>query len=639
MSEDPAPEVIDGIRSLHERIDELHRLVALRLEPESVHTAGEWVHTRAGTALHAARTVPAWKRRTQGERRWPVTLTTGAAIALQFAVPDRLVLVHPYWLLPAVQGALLIALVMANPHRIDRESKALRVLALTFAALLSLANGWSVARLAIGITEGTTDTTPARLLVGGAMIWLTNVVVFALWYWEFDRGGPVARALNVKAYPDFQFVQMVSPPEMVPPDWEPSFVDYLYLALTNAAAFSPTDVMPLSRWAKLAMAAQSLVSIVTVALVVSRAVNILQLSRYLTAVCAHQRFRRNVLDMLLPTSLVGSYPQPDWLIDRARLAGRFPPRVRARELWRVDPEFLDQAQADATLLAIRAQEDAGLDIITDGEIRRESYSNRFATALDGVDIDNPGTALDRSGHPNPVPRVTGPIRRRHAVEVADLEFLRAHTSRTIKITVPGPFTMAQQAQDDFYGSREALAFGYAEAVNEEIRDLFAAGADIVQLDEPYLQARAAEAAHYGVKVVNRALDGVTGLGTTALHLCFGYAAVIHERPAGYSFLPELAACDVEQISIETAQSNLDTSVLSALSGKTIILGVLDLSDPAVETPAVVAERVRRTLPYVPADRLVLAPDCGMKYLPRESADGKMASLAAAAAELRVELGG
>ena len=288
--------------------------------------------------------------------------------------------------------------------------------------------------------------------------------------------------------------------------------------------------------------------------------------------------------MLLPTSLVGSYPQPDWLIDRGRLAGRFPPRVRARELWRVAPEFLEQAQRDATLLAIRAQEDAGLDIITDGEIRRESYSNRFATALDGVDIDNPGTALDRSGHPNPVPRVVGPIRRKHPVEVSDLQFLRAHTTRTVKITVPGPFTMSQQAQDDYYGSKEALAFGYAEAVNEEIRDLFAAGADIVQLDEPYLQARSAEAAQYGVKVINRALDGVTGLGTTALHLCFGYAAIIHERPAGYSFLPELAACDVEQISIETAQSGLDCSVLSSLDGKTIILGVIDLNDPAVETP-------------------------------------------------------
>ncbi len=340
--------------------------------------------------------------------------------------------------------------------------------------------------------------------------------------------------------------------------------------------------------------------------------------------------------MLLPTSLVGSYPQPDWLIDRGRLAGRFPPRVRARELWRVDPEYLDQAQADATLLAIRAQEDAGLDIITDGEIRRESYSNRFATALDGVDIDNPGSALDRSGHPNPVPRVVGQIRRKHPIEVSDLSFLRDHTSRTVKITVPGPFTMAQQAQDDYYGSREALAFGYAEAVNEEIKDLFAAGADIVQLDEPYLQARSAEAAQYGVKVINRALDGVTG--TTALHICFGYAAIIHERPAGYSFLPELAACDVDQVSVETAQSNLDCSVLSTLEGKTIILGVIDLSDPEVETPEAVVERVRRALPYVPASRLVLAPDCGMKYIPRDTANGKMAAMAAAAALLRPELG-
>jgi 5-methyltetrahydropteroyltriglutamate--homocysteine methyltransferase len=340
--------------------------------------------------------------------------------------------------------------------------------------------------------------------------------------------------------------------------------------------------------------------------------------------------------MLLPTSLVGSYPQPDWLIDRGRLAGRFPPRVRARELWRVAPEFLGQAQRDATLLAIRAQEDAGLDIITDGEICRESYSNRFATALEGVDIDNPGTALDRSGHPNPVPRVVGPIRRKHSVEVEDLKFLRAHTSKTVKITVPGPFTMAQQAQDDFYGSKEAAAFGYAEAVNEEIRDLFAAGADIVQLDEPYLQARPAEAAQYGVKVINRALDGVTG--TTALHLCFGYAAIIHERPAGYSFLPELAAADCDQISIETAQSNLDCSVLSALDGKTIILGVIDLNDPAVETSDTVVERVRRALPYVPAARIVLAPDCGMKYIPRETANGKLTAMAAAAVRLRAELG-
>jgi 5-methyltetrahydropteroyltriglutamate--homocysteine methyltransferase len=338
--------------------------------------------------------------------------------------------------------------------------------------------------------------------------------------------------------------------------------------------------------------------------------------------------------MLFPTSLVGSYPQPDWLIDRAKLAGRFPPRVRARELWRVDPAYLEEAQNDATMLAVRAQEQAGLDILTDGEIRRESYSNRFATALDGVDIDNPGTALDRSGHPNPVPRVTGAIRRRHPVEVEDLKFLRANTSRTIKITVPGPFTMAQQAQDDYYGSTESLALGYAEAVSEEVRDLFAAGADIVQLDEPYLQARAEQAHRYGVKVVNRALEGAPG--TTAVHLCFGYAAIIHDRPAGYSFLPELADCSCDQISIETAQSGLDCSVLAALDGKTIILGVLDLNDHTVESPETVTDRVRRALPYVPSGRLVLAPDCGMKYLPRDVAFGKLTALTAAAAQLRTE---
>ena len=339
--------------------------------------------------------------------------------------------------------------------------------------------------------------------------------------------------------------------------------------------------------------------------------------------------------MLFPTSLVGSYPQPDWLIDRERLAHRFPPRVRALELWRVDPAFLEQAQQDATLLAIRAQEDAGLDIITDGEMRRESYSNRFATALDGVDIDNPGTALDRSGHPNPVPRITGPIRRGHPVEVDDLRFLRAHTRRIVKITVPGPFTMAQQAQNDYYPSREAAAFGYAEAVNDEVRDLFAAGADIVQLDEPYLQARPGEARAYGIPVLNRALAGITG--TTAVHVCFGYAAIIHDRPEGYSFLPELADASCDQVSIETAQSGLDCSVLAALDGKTIILGVLDLNDKTVETPGQIADRVRRALPYVPAERLVLAPDCGMKYLPRDAASGKLAAMAEAAALLRAEI--
>ena len=339
--------------------------------------------------------------------------------------------------------------------------------------------------------------------------------------------------------------------------------------------------------------------------------------------------------MLFPTSLVGSYPQPDWLIDRERLRDRFPPRVRAKELWRVGPDHLEEAQRDATLLAIRAQEEAGLDIITDGEIGRESYSNRFATALDGVDIDHPGTALDRSGHPNPVPRVTGPIRRRHPVEVEDLKFLRASTGQTAKITVPGPFTMSQQAQDDYYGDPEALAMAYAEAVNAEVRDLFAAGADIVQLDEPYLQARPEPAQKYGVRVINRALEDVTG--TTAVHLCFGYAAIIHERPAGYSFLPELAGCSCDQISIETAQSGLDCSVLAALDGKTIILGVLDLNDMTVESPDTVTERVRRALPYVAAERLVLAPDCGMKYLPRDVAFGKLTAMTTAAARLRAEM--
>ena len=335
---------------------------------------------------------------------------------------------------------------------------------------------------------------------------------------------------------------------------------------------------------------------------------------------------------LFPTTLVGSYPQPEWLIDRARLAGRFPPRVRARELWRPSPEHLAQAQEDATLLAIRAQEDAGLDIVTDGEIRRESYSNHFATALEGIDIDHPGEALDRSGHPNPVPRVVGPIGRPAPIQQPDLAFLRAHTDRTIKVTVPGPFTMSQQAQNDFYGDPRSVALAYAEACNQEVKDLFAAGADIVQLDEPYMQARPEPARAYGLEALNKALDGVEG--TTAVHICFGYAAIIHERPSGYSFLPELADCPCDQVSIETAQSGLDTSVLKHLPDKTIILGVLDLSTPEVETAQVVADRVRRALPFVDQGRLVLAPDCGMKYLPRESADGKMRSMAAAARLLR-----
>ena len=339
--------------------------------------------------------------------------------------------------------------------------------------------------------------------------------------------------------------------------------------------------------------------------------------------------------MLLPTSLVGSYPQPDWLIDREKLAGRFPPRVRAKELWRVAPEWLDQAMDHATLLAIRDQERAGLDIITDGEMRRESYSNRFATALDGVDLDNPGMALDRSGEPNPVPRVVGRIRRRHAVEVRDVEFLRANTDRPIKITVPGPFTMAQQAQNDFYDDEAEMAIDYAAAVNAEIRDLFAAGADVVQIDEPYMQARPEKARAYGLDALRTALDGVEG--RTALHICFGYAALIHERPEGYNFLPELAGIDLDQISIETAQAHLDCSILEKLPGKTIILGVLDLSTHEVETADTVAARIRRALPYVEPERIIVAPDCGLKYLPRDVAYGKMAAMVEGARIVREEL--
>jgi 5-methyltetrahydropteroyltriglutamate--homocysteine methyltransferase len=336
----------------------------------------------------------------------------------------------------------------------------------------------------------------------------------------------------------------------------------------------------------------------------------------------------------IPTSLVGSYAQPDWLIDRERLRGRFPPRVRATELWRVDPQYLEQAQDDATVLAIRDQERAGLDIITDGEARRESYSNRFATALAGVDIDNPGTALDRSGHPNPVPRVVGPIERMHTVQVRDVQFLRANTSRPVKVTVPGPFTMSQQAQNDFYDTDAELALGYAAAVHDEIADLFAAGADIVQIDEPYMQARPKRAREFGLAALNRALDGITG--TTAVHICFGYAAIIHERPSAYSFLPELAGCSCDQISIETAQSGLDPAVIAELPGKRIILGAIDLDDHAVESPETVAARIRRALPYKRPTELVAAPDCGMKYLPRDAAFGKLESLAAGAAIVRGE---
>lgn len=340
-------------------------------------------------------------------------------------------------------------------------------------------------------------------------------------------------------------------------------------------------------------------------------------------------------DKLLPTTVVGSYVQPEWLVDRSNLKGRLPPRVRAKEMWRIDPEFLEQAQNDATLLAIRDMERAGIDIVSDGEVRRESYSNRVATALGGIDIDRPGTAIDRTGHPNPVPRIAGPIRRERPIELDDVKFLRANTDRKIKITLPGPFTMTQQAQNDYYDSDEAAAMDYAAAVNEEVRDLFAAGADVVQLDEPYMQARSELAKKYAVKAINRALEGIEG--ETAVHICFGYAHVVHERPEGYSFLPELADCVVKQVSIETAQSGLDLSVLDRLPDKKIILGVLDLSTDEIESPETVAARIRRALDKVPAERIVVAPDCGMKYMAREVAFGKLKAMCDGAAIVRAEL--
>ncbi|MGY1742281.1 MULTISPECIES: uroporphyrinogen decarboxylase family protein [unclassified Blastococcus] len=338
----------------------------------------------------------------------------------------------------------------------------------------------------------------------------------------------------------------------------------------------------------------------------------------------------------LPTSIVGSLPQPGWLVDHAKLAGQFPPRVRAREIWRVAPNLLAEAQDDATLLAIRAQEEAGLDVVTDGEIRRESYSNHFATALDGVDVDTPGTVLNRSGKPIPVPRVVGDIARPRPIQADDVRFLRAHTDRTVKITVPGPFTMAQQSADEHYGDDRALALAYADVVRAEIADLFAAGADVVQIDEPWLQARPEVARRYGAEAVTRAVEGAPG--PVHLHLCFGYAAMVADRPEGYSFLPELADTPVDTVAVETAQSHLDPAQLRPLRGKGIALGVLDLSTPEVETPEVVADRVRRALEDVDAERLVLTSDCGLKYLPRESAAGKMRSLALAAQTLRRELG-
>ena len=341
-------------------------------------------------------------------------------------------------------------------------------------------------------------------------------------------------------------------------------------------------------------------------------------------------------DRLLPTTLVGSYAQPDWLIDRGRLGERLPARVQAEELWRIDSEHLAEAQDDATALALADQERAGLDIVTDGETRRESYSNRFANALDGIDLDQPGTAVDRTGRDVPVPRVVGDIRRRDPVEVPHVAFLREHTTKPIKITLPGPFTMAQQAQNDHYATVADLAMAYAGAVNDEMRALFDAGVDYVQLDEPYVQARPEAAAEYAVAAIDRALEGATG--GTVLHVCFGYGKHVSDKPDGYSFLAELEQCTVQEVSVEVAQPRLDPSVLDALPTKRIEVGVLDLRDQTVETPEVVADRLRAALAHVDAERLVVAPDCGMKYLPRDVAFAKMRAMVEGADIVRGELG-
>jgi 5-methyltetrahydropteroyltriglutamate--homocysteine methyltransferase len=340
---------------------------------------------------------------------------------------------------------------------------------------------------------------------------------------------------------------------------------------------------------------------------------------------------------LLPTTVVGSYPQPDWLVDRAILS-KSVPRTRMTGMWRIPEAYLEQAQDDATVVAIRDMERAGIDIVTDGEIRRESYSNRFATALEGIDAENPAIITSRSGQKTPVPRVVGKIGRNGAVERRDMEFLRRNTDRAAKITLPGPFTMSQQAKDEFYKDDEALAMALAEAVNAEALELQQAGADVIQLDEPWVRNDPGAARRYAVKAINRALRGITV--PTVVHICFGYAAVVpgDTKPAGYSFLAELADCSAEQISIEAAQPKLDLGVLADLSAKKIMLGVIDLGNPGIETAAVIADRIRHGLKHVSADRLIPAPDCGMKYMPRHIAFGKLKAMADAAAMVRREIG-
>ncbi len=340
-------------------------------------------------------------------------------------------------------------------------------------------------------------------------------------------------------------------------------------------------------------------------------------------------------EQILQTTVVGSYPQPDWLINREMLS-KIVPRTRIKEIWRVPEPYLEQAQDDATLLAIRDMERAGIDIITDGEMRRESYSNRFATALEGIDDEHPGEIVNNRGQKTSVPRVVGKIRRSRPIELRDMQFLRANTSRAAKITLPGPFTMGQQVKDEFYKDAEAMCMDYAASVNEEAHDLVKAGADVIQLDEPWLRNNPEEAKRYAVKVINRALQGITV--PTVVHLCFGYAAVVHGlKPTGYSFLPQLADSIAQQISIESAQPKLDLGVLKDLAPKKVMLGVIDLADPEIETPQKIAERIRAGLKHLPPDKLLPAPDCGMKYLPRATAFGKLKALAEGAAIVRREL--
>ena len=342
-----------------------------------------------------------------------------------------------------------------------------------------------------------------------------------------------------------------------------------------------------------------------------------------------------MFEKIIPTTLVGSYPQPDWLVDKEKLLGSGPPRVQMRDVWRVQEALLEEAQDDGTLTALHDQERAGIDIVSDGEVRRESYFNRFANALDGIELDPPGIVPSRNGRPTQVPRVVGPIRRTQPVQVRDVEFLRAHTNRPIKITIPGAFTMAKLALDEFYGDQEALIMAYAAALNEEVRELKLAGADVIQIDEPYMQANPIEADRFGVAAIDRALQGIDG--PSVVHLCFGYAYVVSEKPEGYSFLPQLDACCADAISIEAAQPKLDPAILEKLPNKKVLYGVIDLGTQDVETPEIVAERLRGALKHISPDRLIAAPDCGMKYLPRGVAYGKLQALAAGASIVRNEI--